>query len=89
MLEREIEAHLVKRVKELGGEVRKMAYINRPGAPDRYVMLPTRTRGFWVELKATGKTAEPHQVREHNRMRRLGEIVEVIDSIEGVEALLA
>jgi hypothetical protein len=88
MLERDIEAHLVKRVKALGGEVRKMAYINRPGAPDRYVMLPTRDRGFWLELKATGKVPEPHQLREHNRMRRLGEIVEVADSIEAVEALL-
>jgi len=87
MLERVIEAHLVKRVKELGGEVRKVQFIGHPGAPDRFVMLPKR-RGFWLELKATGKKPEPHQVREHNRLRRRGEIVEVADSIEGVDALL-
>ena len=88
MRERDIERHLVRRVRELGGEVRKVQWIGRRGAPDRLVLLPGR-RSVWVELKAPGKTAEPHQVREHNRMRRRGELVEVIDSIEGVEALLA
>lgn len=88
MRERNIEAHLVKRVKELGGEIRKTQFVGHPGAPDRFVMLPARTRGFWVELKAPGQLPKPHQTREHNRMRRLGEIVEVVDSIEGVEALL-
>lgn len=87
MRESVIEKHLVKRVKELGGEVRKTAFIGHSGAPDRLVMLPGK-RAMWVELKATGKVAEPHQLREHNRMRRLGELVEVIDSIEGVEGLL-
>lgn len=87
MREKIIEARLVKRVKELGGEVRKVQFVNRPGAPDRYVMLGGK--GFWVELKAPGKLAEPHQVREHNRMRRMGEIVHVVDSIEGVEELFA
>jgi hypothetical protein len=47
------------------------------------------TRTVWVELKATGKVAEPHQYREHNRMRAVGQRVVVIDSIEGVDALLA
>lgn len=52
-------------------------------------------RTLWVELKAPGKAAtfpadahERAQHREHERMRRMGQRVEVIDSIEGVEALL-
>jgi len=44
---------------------------------------------IWIELKAPGKKPEPHQVREHNRMRKLGELVEVIDSYEAVDNLLA
>lgn len=100
--ERDIERHLVKRVKELGGEVRKVQWIGRRGAPDRLVMLPKMPchstapvvyyyfpRTIWVELKAPGKKAEPHQVREHERMRAMGQRVVVIDSIEGVEELLA
>jgi hypothetical protein len=96
MRERDIEAHLVKRVKELGGEVRKVQWIGRRGAPDRLVMLlrgrdrfgDVHSSTVWVELKAPGKKAEPHQVREHERMRAMGQVVVVVDSIEGVEELL-
>lgn len=38
--EGKIEAHLKKRVKALGGEVRKMRWIGRVGAPDRLALLP-------------------------------------------------
>lgn len=97
MLERDIEKHLVKCVKDLGGEVRKVSWIGRRGAPDRLVMVPHCSRfgrnssikTFWVELKAPGKKAEAHQLREHKRMQAMGQHVVVIDSIEGVEALLA
>lgn len=92
--ERNIEAHLVKRVKELGGECRKVQWIGRRGAPDRLVMLPgcrdstVAANTCWVELKATGVKPELHQLREHDRMRKMGQRVVVIDSIEGVEELL-
>lgn len=105
MRESQIEKHLVKRVKELGGEVRKVHWIGRRGAPDRLVMLPKRPWvdivfgvprnkvtppiSYWVELKATGVKPEAHQLREHDRMRKMGQRVVVIDSIEGVEELLA
>jgi hypothetical protein len=97
MRESQIEAHLVKRVKALGGEVRKVKWIGRRGAPDRLVMLPESNpvlgsafnNSWWVELKATGIKAEAYQLREHIRMRKVGQRVVVIDSIEGVEALLA
>lgn len=101
MRERDIERYLVKRVKALGGEVRKVQWIGRRGAPDRVVMLPgilvlknkkpwtPAGRAIWVELKAPGKKPEAYQLREHKRMRAMGQRVEVIDSIEGVDALLA
>lgn len=93
MRERDIERHLVRRAKERGGEVRKVQWIGRRGAPDRLVMLPVEPtdrydRTIWVELKAPGVKPEPHQLREHDRMRRMGQRVEVIDSLEGVEELL-
>lgn len=101
MRESQIEKHLVNRVVELGGEVRKVKWLGRRGAPDRLVMLPPGdvraadyltyyglSRTIWVELKAPGEKPEPHQAREHERMRRMGQRVEVIDSIEGVEELL-
>lgn len=100
MRESTIEKYLVQRVKELGGEVRKVQWIGRRGAPDRLVMgvaccarlWPgddlSYTTHVWVELKAPGEKPEAHQVREHERMRKMGQRVVVIDSIEGVDALL-
>ena len=99
MKESSIEDYLVKKVKEVGGEVRKVQWIGRKGAPDRLVMLPPRDREenptTWVELKAEGLAAlfphTPHerqQHREHERMRAMGQRVVVIDSYAGVEELL-
>lgn len=107
MRESDIEKYLVECVKALGGEVRKVKWIGRRGAPDRLVMLPGRwikapdkhvmierdyrrqPISFWAELKAPGKEPEAHQLREHERMRRMGQHVEVIDSLEGVDRVLA
>lgn len=86
MRERDIEQYLVKQVKACGGEVRKVQFIGRRGAPDRLVMLPYST--VWVELKAPGMKPEPHQAREHARMRRMGQRVEVVDSFRRVDAIL-
>lgn len=105
MRESTIEKHLVKRVKELGGEARKVTWVGRQGAPDRLVMLP-RWLGpkwingvgcaIWVEFKnpETIKTfpANAHeraQKREHDRMRKMGQRVEVIGTLEQVDALLS
>ncbi len=90
--ERDIEAYLVKRVKAMGGECRKVIWQGRRGAPDRLVMLPLA--GYehppiiFVELKASGIKPESHQLREHARMRKMGQRVVVIDSIEAVDELL-
>ena len=97
-LEAKIEKYLCDRVTMLGGEVRKVKWIGRRGAPDRLVMLPDGrlfagedlgpARTIWVEVKAPGEVPEPHQAREHARMRAMGQRVEVIDSMAGVDALL-
>jgi hypothetical protein len=105
--ESQIEHRLVQRVKELGGEVRKVKWVGRAGAPDRLVMLPERLlfntvsiagslsstvpkppRSIWVELKAPGVKVSAHQLREHERMRKMGQRVEVVDSYERIEEIL-
>lgn len=105
MKERDIEAYLVKRVRELGGEVRKVKWVGRRGAPDRVVMLPPghcdetecpwSDSTIWVELKnpETIQTfpkdfRERAQHREHERMRKAGQRVEVVGTIEGVDEVL-
>jgi Holliday junction resolvase len=86
MRERDIEKALVDRVRKAGGEVRKVAWPGRVGAPDRVVMLPGVL--VWVELKRPGKKPTLHQLREHERMRRMGQCVLVIDSITAIEEVL-
>lgn len=102
MREADIERYLVKRVKAMGGEVRKVQWVGRRGAPDRLVMLPAATKtqtldcawcnpsgqAIWVELKAPGKKPRVNQLREHDRMRSMGQRVMVIDSLEGVDEVL-
>lgn len=84
MLESVVEAYLVKRVLKLGGEIRKVEWIGRRGAPDRFVLL-LHGESFWAELKRPKGTAEAHQLREHERMRKYGQRVEVLDSKEAID----
>lgn len=89
--ESDIEKYLVKRVKALGGEVRKVKWIGRRGAPDRIVMFYHPMFGgltFWIELKAPGEKVKPHQAREHDRMRAMGQRVVVVDSFERADEVL-
>lgn len=87
MRESEIERYLVAAVERAGGEVRKVKWIGRRGAPDRLVMH-LRAGRLWVELKAPGEVPETHQLREHDRMRRMGQRVLVIDNKHQVDELL-
>ncbi len=84
MLEKMIEAFLVKRVEARGGMCLKQEWINTRGAPDRLVILP-RGEMVMVELKQKGVAPEPHQERMHARLKALGVRVVVLDSIEAVE----
>lgn len=90
-LEADVEAYFTKRVVALGGEVRKVAWVGRRNAPDKFAMLPGSFPNFWVEFKRPGFTMNAHveaQFREHDRMRALGEIVHVISTKAGADAAL-
>ena len=102
--ERDIKAYLLARIKALGGEARKVRWEGRRGAPDWRVMaggawrlaVPNedglkrfRTAVLcWAELKAPGEKCEPHQLREHTRMRKHGETVYVFDSFQSIDEVL-
>lgn len=72
MLEKAVEAHLVKCVKALGGICWKLMFIGITGAPDRLVVLPG-PRIHLVELKRpTGGKLRPRQLRIHSILSALG-----------------
>lgn len=93
MRERDIERALIKRVKEVGGEVRKVVWQGRRGAPDRLVLLPKNRRRarplVFVELKAPKGKVSRLQALEHEILARYGVRVIVLNSIEQIEEVIA
>ena len=87
MRESLIEDYLVSEVKKLKGEVRKVKWIGRNGAPDRLIFLPAYSP--FVELKKPGKEPTAAQKREHKRMRICGMIVLVMSEYEHVDKFIA
>lgn len=104
--ERDILRYLTKRVKELGGEVRRVKWIGRNSAPDVVVLRPHTMDDLewegvgaaitWVEVKNPetietfpADARERAQHREHERMRKMGQCVKVIGTIEQVDKLFA
>jgi hypothetical protein len=85
MLEKFIEAALVKRVKELGGTCEKFTSPGRRSVPDRIVTLPGG-RIVFVEVKAPGKEPTELQGRDHERRREMGCEVVVINNIKDANA---
>lgn len=84
-----IQAYAMAEFKKLGGLVRKIRYEGRNGCPDLLVILPGGLVVF-VEVKKDERTGpDPHQAREHERMRQRGAIVRTIGSKEQVNELVA
>lgn len=86
MLERDIEAYLVKRCKDLGALCDKFTSPQRRSVPDRLITFGGRV--LFVELKATGKKPTEAQVRDHERRRAAGAEVVWLDSVGGVDEVI-
>lgn len=86
MLEKDIEAALVRRIKKIGGIAYKFTSPSRRSVPDRLCVLPGG-RVVFIECKAPGKKPTRLQAAEHERLRALGAEVLVVDSKEDVHAL--
>lgn len=81
MRESAIETAFCRRVSALGGEVRKVKWLDRNGAPDRVAMADDGCL-VWVELKQPNGGLSAQQKLEHARLRRRGQRVDVIWNIE-------
>ena len=85
--EKLIERKLVELCKENGVLCIKLLTYQFTGLPDRMCLFPGGTVVF-VELKTTGEKPRKIQTNIHNKLRKLGFRVEVIDSIEQVQQLI-
>ena len=84
MKESEIERVLVEEVKHLGGRAYKWTSPGNDGVPDRIVFLPD-TRVIFVELKTDTGRLSPLQRIQIDRLKKLGQWVEVVKGIQGVK----
>lgn len=86
--ESDVERYLIKRIKEMGGHVRKVRWLSRTGAPDRLVMAP-HMMPFLLELKAPGRRPSIVQEREMQLLREHGMPATWADSDEQVDRAIA
>ncbi len=86
MLERDIERHLVKRVKQHGGLCLKFSSPGRAGVPDRIVVLAAG-RVLFIEVKRPGARPTKLQLHMLTVLKDLGCEVNWIDSKEAVDEI--
>jgi len=85
--EKLVERKLVELCKLNGGMCIKLLSFHINGLPDRMCLFrPARV--IFVELKTTKQKARPLQITMHNKLRKLGFRVEIIDSVEQVINLI-
>ena len=84
-----IENYLRRRVKEERGQIRKVKWLCRSGAPDDLIWW-SGPRAAFVECKAPGVPINPKdpQAREVDKLLRDGWAVYVVDSFEAVDEVI-
>jgi hypothetical protein len=87
MLEKEIELHLAKAVKKMGGRAVKFISPGFDGMPDRLVLMPGGKCGF-VEVKAPGKKPRALQLVRLEMLKDLGFKAYVLDARERIEEII-
>ena len=85
--EKYLEKKLSVRVKQLGGWSVKLVCVHVTGLPDRLCLMPGG-RLFFAEIKTTKKKPKKIQLLIHNKIRKLGFEVYVIDTSEQIENIL-
>ncbi len=84
MLEKEIESHLQKQVKNLGGWALKFISPGCRGVPDRVVLLPG-ARIVFVEVKRPGEKLRKLQGYICDKIRAFGFSVVCLDTKEKID----
>ena len=82
-----VEAYLCKQAKKLGLLPYKFSSPGRASVPDRILLAPFGYLAF-VEVKAPGGVCTTAQLREHEKIRNLGQKVYVCDSFEKADEIV-
>lgn len=85
--EKVVERKLVELCKLNGGMCIKLLSFHINGLPDRMCLFKP-AKVIFVELKTTNQKPRPLQLAMHDKLRKLGFRVEVIDTVERVVDLI-
>ena len=85
--EKVVERKLVELCKLNGGMCIKLLSFHINGLPDRMCLFKP-AQVIFVELKTTNQKPRPLQIAIHDKLRKLGFRVEVIDTVEQVVNLI-
>jgi len=88
ILEKDIEAKVVKYAKELGCLVRKLSGLGFAAWPDRLFILPNG-RHVYIEFKRPGGKLSPGQSAMVDDLARRGIEVFVVDDVEDGKGIIA
>lgn len=88
MLERAIEAKLVRGCKKFGSEVRCIKFKVGEGYPDRIILIHSGAVLF-VEVKSPGALLRPRQQHRVRELFELGFTTVVVSSSEQVDSVLS
>lgn len=86
--ESQVEQRIISRAKEHRGSAYKFTSPGRRSVPDRLVVTPCtplELRPLFIEAKRPGAHPTPAQLREHDKLRRLGATVFVADDYDIVD----
>lgn len=95
-----VQKYCMEQLKAKGCLVRKISYEMRRGCPDLLVLVPSQwfwsddrepidAKTLFLEIKKDEQTKpDPHQQREHERMRAVGADVRTIGSKAHVDELV-
>lgn len=84
--EKLLEKKLKKRTEEYGGMCIKLICTHLNGLPDRLLLLPGG-RLLFVEVKTTKQTPRRIQTMLHNKLKKLGFEVYVVDTTAKINQL--
>jgi hypothetical protein len=87
MLERDIERKVGLYAQEKGWLTMKFTSPGRRSVPDRIYISP-RGQVVFIEFKAPGKKPTSLQEREHERLRKMKQIVLIVDDVEGGKRII-
>lgn len=85
--EKRLERKLKNQIEKMGGWCIKLLSTHIAGLPDRICLLPKGVI-FFVELKTTKQKARKIQLAIHDKIRKLGFEVYVVDTSEGINETL-